>query len=155
VCALHNLAKTSKKPGKTVCANIFRISEGVFWADLPGYGYAEAAAREQQRWSVLVEEYCAKRQNLAGVIWLVDIRQIGVAIDRDAYAWLRRGRKPVLPVLTKADKLSRGAQKQQVSSFAAHFGAFSGPVVYSTLDHASRQRFWDRFEEWRRTGTVE
>jgi GTP-binding protein len=149
VCASRNLAKTSKRPGKTVCANVFRIRDGIFWIDLPGYGYAEAARGEQKRWSVLIEEYCSRRKNLAGIIWLVDIRHIGVAIDREACAWLRQIEKPVLAVLTKADKCSHSERNRQVSSFAAAFAGFGRPVVYSTLDHASRQRFWDRFEGWR------
>jgi GTP-binding protein len=151
-CGQRNLAKTSKRPGKTVCANVFKISESLFWIDLPGYGYAEAAHREQERWSRLIEEYCGRRKNLAGIIWLVDIRHIGLPIDREAYGWLRKLGKPVLPVLTKADKCPRSERSRQAASFTAAFPAFREPFVYSTLDNASRQNFWDRFEQWRGRG---
>ena len=151
-CASRNLAKTSKRPGKTVCANVFRIREGIFWIDLPGYGYAEAARRERKRWSLLIEEYCGRRKNLAGIIWLVDIRHIGVAIDREACLWLRRIEKPVLPVLTKADKCPRAERDRQAATFSATFTGFSAPIVYSTLEHASRELFWERFEAWRGRG---
>jgi GTP-binding protein len=151
VCADHGLARTSKRPGTTVCANLFKLGETLYWVDLPGYGFARTSGHERDRWAALIRDYCGQRRNLAGIIWLVDIRHIGVAIDRTAYAWLRELKKPVLPLLAKADKLSGNEQKRQVREFMKAFGGFAEPVPYSIHEHVSRERFWTRFEAWRNT----
>jgi GTP-binding protein len=148
VCADRALARTSKRPGTTVCANLYRIDEMLYWVDLPGYGFAESRHNEQERWSHLSTDYCEKRKNLKGVLWLIDIRHIGTPIDTEAYSWLRSLKIPVLPLLTKADKLTRNQQQKPVAEFKKVFGLFGDPVLYSTLEHAARERFWERFEGW-------
>jgi GTP-binding protein len=90
----------------------------------------------------------AKRRNLAGIIWLVDSRHIGVDMDREAYAWLALLKKPVLPILTKSDKLTRRESVGQQQSFAKEFGAVGEPVLFSVRDQLCRDRFWQRFEQW-------
>ena len=150
VCAGHSLARTSKRPGTTVCANLYQIEENAtYWVDLPGYGYAQGRHIEKERWALLSGDYCEQRENLRGILWLVDIRHIGTSGDIEAYAWLRTLNKPVLTLLTKADKETRNGQHKQTAAFKRTFAAFGEPVLYSTLDHASRERFWTRFEEWR------
>jgi len=151
VCADHGLARTSKRPGTTVCANLFKLDGSLYWVDLPGYGFARTSGRERDRWSALIRDYCVQRSNLAGIIWLVDIRHIGVAIDGEAYAWLQRLKKPVLPVLAKADKLSVSERQRRAREFMGVFGGFVEPVPYSIHEHVSRERFWMRFEAWRNT----
>jgi len=144
------LARVSKKPGKTTLANLYKLDDGLFWVDLPGYGYAEASIAEKERWGKLIADYCGKRGNLAGIIWLLDIRHPGSKADMEANVWLAGLGRRVLPVLTKGDKLSRSQQKKQVNEFCTIFGFTEEPVVYSSLEHGSRGRFWDRFETWRK-----
>jgi GTP-binding protein len=144
------LARVSKRPGKTTLANLYKLEEGLFWVDLPGYGYAEASFAEKDRWGKLIADYCGKRDNLSGIIWLLDIRHPGIAADMEANDWLAGLGRRILPVLTKGDKLSRSQQKKQVNEFCTIFGFNEEPVVYSSLEHSSRQTFWDRFEIWRR-----
>ncbi len=146
------LARVSKKPGKTTLANLYRLEDGLFWVDLPGYGYAEASADEKDRWSKLIADYCDNRSNLAGIIWLLDIRHPGAKADMEAYNWLGEIGRPVLPVLTKGDKLSRSRQKRQVKEFREIFAFGEEPVIYSSLQHGSRAVFWDRFNAWRKGG---
>jgi len=150
--ACGTLARVSKKPGKTTLANLYRLDDGLFWVDLPGYGYAEASAAEKDRWGKLIADYCGKRGNLAGIIWLLDIRHPGSKADMEALDWLAGLDRRVLPVLTKGDKLPRSQQKKQVNEFCKIFGFTEEPVVYSSLEHGSRGRFWDRFDAWRKNG---
>lgn len=151
VLACGNLARTSKKPGKTTLANLYRLEEELFWVDLPGYGYAKASFSEKERWGRLIADYCEKRSNLAGIIWLLDIRHPGTAADLEASGWLKVLDVPILPILTKGDKLSRNMQQKNVAAYRRAFGFSEMPVVYSALEHASRERFWSRFEAWRRS----
>ncbi|MDR2692695.1 MAG: ribosome biogenesis GTP-binding protein YihA/YsxC [Chitinispirillales bacterium] len=143
-------ARVSKKPGKTTLANLYRLDDGLFWVDLPGYGYAEASIAEKERWGKLIAEYCGKRDNLDGIIWLLDIRHPGAKADMEANEWLAGLGRRVLPVLTKGDKLSRSQRKKQVDEFRKIFEFTDDPIIYSSLEHGSRGRFWDRFYAWRK-----
>jgi len=149
VLASGTLARVSKRPGKTTLANFYKLNEKLFWVDLPGYGYAKACTSEKERWGKLIYDYCTKRDNLTGIIWLLDVRHPGVNADMEAFDWLNELKLPVLPVLTKGDKLSRPMQKKHCSQFCKIFGFQSDPVIYSSLEHASRERFWTGFEAWR------
>ncbi|MCL2183148.1 MAG: ribosome biogenesis GTP-binding protein YihA/YsxC [Chitinispirillia bacterium] len=149
VLACGALARVSKRPGKTTLANLYELEKGLFWVDLPGYGFAKASAAEKDRWSKLIYDYCSKRGSLAGIIWLLDIRHPGVGADMEAHSWLGELGHPVLPVLTKGDKLSRPARKKHSAEFCRIFGFAEEPVVYSSLEHGSRQGFWDGFGRWR------
>jgi len=149
VLACGVLARVSKRPGKTTLANFYRLEEGLFWVDLPGYGYAKACVSEKERWGKLIYDYCTKRDNLAGLIWLLDIRHPGVKADMEAASWLEELKLPVLPVLTKGDKLSRAMQKKQAVEFREIFNFSETPAIYSSLEHASRERFWGAFDKWR------
>ena len=51
-----NLARVSSVPGKTATINFYKL-ENIFFADLPGYGYAKVSKSEKQRWSELIEGY--------------------------------------------------------------------------------------------------
>jgi len=147
--ASGTLARVSKRPGKTTLANLYQLEPGLFWVDLPGYGFAKASTAEKDRWSKLIADYCTKRDSLAGIIWLLDIRHPGIDADMEAREWLVEIGLPVLPVLTKCDKLSRAAQKKHAAEFVKIFGFTEEPVVYSSLEHGSRKKFWDGFDGWR------
>ena len=144
------LARISKKPGKTSLANFYRVSETMVWVDLPGYGYAKTSGSERTRWSQLIASYCEKRSNLRGIIWLIDIRHIGVKNDVEAWQWLKRLNIPVFPVLTKADKLTTREKALHIKQACSFFGFSTEPVVYSINQHDSRRRFWEKFDIWRR-----
>ncbi|MBN1758226.1 MAG: YihA family ribosome biogenesis GTP-binding protein [Chitinispirillaceae bacterium] len=147
----QGLARTSRKPGKTSLANFFRIDSTMIWVDLPGYGYAKTSGSERERWSQLIRIYGEKRECLTGILWLVDVRHPGVKLDLEARAWLDRIGVPVFPILTKGDKLTR-QQAMVHSGKASKILRFTTePVIYSTLQHASRERFWDRFTVWRQS----
>ncbi len=143
------LAKTSKTPGKTSLANLYQIDNSMVWVDLPGYGYAKVSGDEKTRWSTLIADYCTKRPNLLGIIWLIDIRHIGIKADLEAYPWLKSLFKPIFPVLTKADKLTSSQRKQKCKAAVDIFGFSQEPIIYSVLDHSSRDRFWGAFDNWR------
>jgi ribosome biogenesis GTP-binding protein YsxC/EngB len=151
----RRLARVSKMPGKTILANVYRISDGSMWVDLPGYGYARTAKTEKVRWGRLIEEYCEKRKNLKGIIWLLDVRHVGLSIDLEAQEWLGHRHVPLLPVLMKCDKVSRGQLSLQTKSFIKTFSFTFGPVPFSTKEILYRERFWKEYEIWRNEGAVQ
>ena len=147
----QGLARTSRTPGKTSLANFFRIDETMVWVDLPGYGYAKTSGSERERWSHLIRVYGEERRCLTGILWLIDIRHPGVAADREAREWLGEIGVPVFPILTKGDKVTRQQATVQLRRAVSILQLAAEPVVYSTLQHASRERFWERFTVWRQT----
>jgi GTP-binding protein len=142
------LARVSKMPGKTTLANFFSVSDGSVWVDLPGYGHANRARTEQVRWSHLIADYCEKRENLLGAIWLCDSRHPGIDLDIEAYAWFRTLGLPVFPVLTKADKLTRREETENVRRFIDLFHPDAAPVLFSNTGERTREIFWKQFYSW-------
>lgn len=109
----HNgLARTSKTPGRTQLINLFSLGELGQLADLPGYGFAKAPKAVQRQWTELIERYFAKREELCAVVLIVDVRRGLTPLDQQLLAWIGPRFLPVHVLLTKADKLSRGAAKQ-------------------------------------------
>lgn len=100
------LAKVSATPGKTRLIHFFLLNEAWSLVDLPGYGYAKVAHREQDAFNELAAAYLATRPNLRKVFALVDCRLTGREIDLQLLQWLMGTGRPFALVLTKVDKLS-------------------------------------------------
>lgn len=109
-----DIAKTSSKPGKTILLNFFNIGEHYRLVDMPGYGYSARSGNMQRSWQRLVETYLDIRENLTGVILLVDCRRDWSEDEQLLVNWLNRIGRPVVLVLTKADQLKAPEQKTVV-----------------------------------------
>ena len=119
------LARTSKTPGRTQTINFYELAGGARLVDLPGYGYARVPRPMREQWKALVGAYLDSRDPTAVVI-IMDARHPATDLDLQLLAWL--GKRRVLVLLSKADKLSRAEQKktlQQASSLAADVRLFS------------------------------
>lgn len=103
------LARTSKTPGRTQLINYFELDQKRRLVDLPGYGFARVPAKVRQHWRRLMEAYFSGRKSLAGVILVVDVRRGLVDFDRQMLDWAMDCGCPTHVLLTKADKLKRGA----------------------------------------------
>jgi GTP-binding protein len=111
----------SATPGKTSLLNFYRLP-AMYLVDLPGYGFARASKATRAGYRKLVEGYLRTREPLAGVVWLLDVRHPPSAEDRAMQALLVEAERPVLAVLTKADKLSRSQQAQRAREMSAALG---------------------------------
>ena len=118
------LAKVSQRPGKTQEINYFRVGTRFHLVDLPGYGFAKVPANVQRKWAKLVEQYLETREQLAGIVQLVDIRHGPSRQDEEMLEWLAAAGRPALLVATKADKLKRGAQAAAVAKLRRDWPAF-------------------------------
>ncbi len=108
----RNLARTSKTPGRTQLINCFALDPQRRLVDLPGYGYAQVALTLRQQWGELIAAYLERRLSLRALVLLMDVRHPLTALDVQLLElWLMTG-KPCHVLLTKADKLSRGAGLQ-------------------------------------------
>ncbi len=103
-----NLARTSSKPGKTQTLNFYKINEQFHFVDVPGYGYAKVSKSEREKWGQFIEEYITTREQLKGIILLVDIRHEPTKDDQAMYDWLAHINRPTVVIATKADKITKG-----------------------------------------------
>lgn len=111
------LARVSATPGKTTLLNAYRLP-GFYLVDLPGYGFARAGKAARASYRTLVARYLRERPSLAGVAWLLDARHDPSASDLEMQELLVESGRPVLAVLTKADKLGRSAQRERARAIA-------------------------------------
>ncbi|MAK94444.1 MAG: YihA family ribosome biogenesis GTP-binding protein [Gammaproteobacteria bacterium] len=103
------LARISKTPGRTQLINFFEVESGRYLVDLPGYGFAKVPLAVKDKWQRELEKYLRERETLAGLVVLSDIRHPMKEFDQQMVYWSVQSELPVLLLLTKADKLKRGA----------------------------------------------
>lgn len=109
LCQQKSLARTSKTPGRTQLLNFFAVDEQRRLVDLPGYGYAKVAESVKKQWQGTLADYLERRRCLRGLLLMVDIRHPLKPFDRQMLAWGRHIGLPIHMLLTKADKLKKGA----------------------------------------------
>jgi GTP-binding protein len=144
VAGLRKLARVSKTPGRTQLINFFEVAPERRLVDLPGYGFARVAPGTRERWRRLIEAYITRRDSLVGVIVTLDIRRGITELDDELLRWLRALDLPVALLLTKADKLSRGAGLTRQHEVERQIGAGAKLARFSsqTNDGVSEARAW-------------
>lgn len=124
--AQRSLARISKTPGRTQLINFFPVSDDQRLVDLPGYGFAKVPNAIRAEWGKLMDHYFTHRMCLRGLILVMDIRHPLTEFDQHMLAWARDAGLPCHCLLTKADKLSRGAasnQRLKVSQQLREYGS--------------------------------
>jgi GTP-binding protein len=111
----RKLAFVSKTPGRTQQMNFFRVSDGAYLVDLPGYGYAQAPGELRREWGRLIAAYLERRKSLRGLVMIMDVRHPLTPLDQGLLDWFAPTGRPVLILLTKADKLSRSSASRQLA----------------------------------------
>ncbi len=136
LCQQKALARTSKTPGRTQLLNFFALDEQRRLVDLPGYGYAKVAESVKLQWQKELAAYLEQRQSLRGVILLMDVRHPLKDFDRQMLEWSSEIELPVHILLTKADKLKRGAAAKSlllVKKEIAPMGDLASVQLFSSL----------------------
>ncbi|WP_066803433.1 ribosome biogenesis GTP-binding protein YihA/YsxC [Moraxella oblonga] len=132
------LARSSKTPGRTQMINFFNVgSPNSRIVDLPGYGYAQVPEAMKIKWQKELENYLVHRESLVGLILLTDIRHPLKYFDEQMLHWAKDGDLPVHVLLTKADKLKRGAQKTTLLQTKKQLSSLDLPFsiqLFSALD---------------------
>jgi GTP-binding protein len=145
------LARISKTPGRTQLINFFQVEDERYLVDLPGYGYAKAPETVRRHWRQLVERYLEQRRSLRGLFLLMDIRHPLTPLDRQLLDWCRRRRLPVHILLTKADKLKRGAALATLQIVQRQLAAGYPQVslqLFSAIEGTGLDEAHARLDEW-------
>ncbi|KYG67361.1 ribosome biogenesis GTP-binding protein YsxC [Bdellovibrio bacteriovorus] len=101
------VAKVSSTPGKTRLLNFFNMADSYVLVDMPGYGFASRSHSEVLEWHEMIEAYLMTRENLVGLILVMDIRREWTADEELLKKFSDERGFPLAIVLTKADKMSR------------------------------------------------
>jgi len=111
------LAKISVQPGKTRTMNYFLVNDKWHLVDLPGYGYAKVSASQREKWIKATNNYILKRENLALLFVLIDIRIKPQKSDLEFMEMLGNSQVPFARIFTKCDKISKAAEKKAVEEY--------------------------------------
>ncbi len=122
------LARVSATPGKTATINFFSV-DSVYFADLPGYGYAKVSKAEKKRWAELIEGYLHDDRDLALVFQLIDYRHKPTEDDVMMINFLIDSEIPFVVVLTKADKLKKKEREARLEAFKTEIPCFEDITV--------------------------
>jgi GTP-binding protein len=133
---IKSLARTSKTPGRTQQLVYFELDADRRLVDLPGYGYAKVAEKIKRQWQHYMEEYLQQRESLQGLILVMDIRHPLTEFDRQMLSWCDYTKLPVHVLLTKSDKLKRGAinnTTEKVKNELAQLCSHASLQIFSSL----------------------
>lgn len=145
----RRLVKTSSTPGRTQLINFFLINNALSLVDLPGYGYAKVPAAVKKKWGPMIETYLSTRPGLAAVVLLMDIRRTPKEEELRLFDWLAHYHIPVVPVLTKADKLSKTKQKKQLQATARTLDIPERELIlFSAKSRLGKEALWQRMARY-------
>ena len=133
VVGRKGLARTSRTPGATRLINFFELDPGRRLVDLPGYGFAAVPGELRRHWGELVETYFGSRASLKGVIVVMDVRHPLTPNDRAMLELALGHGLPVHLLLTKSDKLGRGAARAALHAVQRDLEGSATVQLFSSL----------------------
>lgn len=119
--ANSRIAQVSNTPGKTRLLNFYQAPK-YRWVDMPGYGFAARSSHERDDWIDMIEPFLSKRENLVGLLIIMDIRRVWSDDETNLLNWIAPRELPSAVVLTKADKISAAEKLEYVESVREESG---------------------------------
>lgn len=148
------LARTSNTPGRTQTLNYYRITpdekEGkpFFLVDMPGYGFAAVNQKARNQWKTLIEQYLDTREELCGVMLLIDLRHPPQPLDHTMAAWLHNHSHNFTIIGTKADKVAKTKVPQLLKQIAKGLDVDPEDTLgFSSQTGFGRDQLWRRVLE--------
>lgn len=150
IVQVRGLARTSRTPGRTQMINFFEIDAVHRLVDLPGYGFAKVATATKTRWNETTADYFEHRKSLLGLVLVMDIRHPLKAMDVQLIQWCGEFEMPLHILLTKADKLSYGAQRQTQLMVQKSVGDQVSVQLFSALKNSGIDEARAKLDAWYR-----
>ncbi len=142
------LCKTSKTPGRTQLINFFELDPQRRLVDLPGYGFARVPKKMRSHWDQVLSGFLLQRYALKGLVIVVDIRRGISELDQALFDMVESA-LPIHLLLTKSDKLSRSAVKNQVVRTQQQIAHTQHTVsTLSTLNRQGLEQLEQRCKQW-------
>ncbi len=143
-------ARTSRTPGRTQLLQFFEIpGQSAVLLDLPGLGFAKVPDRVKKKLERMVLGSLEGREQLKGLLLLIDIRRNPDDIERNLMdIALRRGIKVTI-VVTKADQLPKHKVKPAVQKLVQWAGLHpKDAFAVSAKSHLGIDKLRARMKEW-------
>ena len=102
--------------------NVYNVDERYYLVDLPGYGYAKVSKTVRRELYGLLKRYLSERTQLAGIVWLLDVRRDPSPDDFEMGELIAVRELPTLVAITKSDKFGRGRRAQRAEAILASVG---------------------------------
>jgi GTP-binding protein len=141
------LVKVSSTPGKTREINFFKVNNQFFLVDLPGVGFAKVSNSKRDEMSDFIRDYVEKCKDLKGLVYLVDVRHGGHAIDIETVENIRASGCPVLIVASKRDKANQSELSKGLRSIREKFGLDENPLSVSSFKKFGLDSLWQNILE--------
>ena len=124
-----NFARVGATPGKTVQVNYFLV-DGVYFVDLPGYGYAKVSDNERRRWGMLMEDYFSEPEHISLGVLIVDSRHKPTKDDQTMADYFRASLRPFCVVANKCDKLKKSEIPERLAEIRETLALHDGlPLI--------------------------
>jgi len=148
LCSRKNLAYAGKTPGKTRLLNFFTVDNRVVFTDAPGYGYAIRDAAAAKQFSRLIDPYFADRDQLKGLVLVLDARRKPSEDDIAMCEYGRNAHLSIIAAVTKADKLSRSQLLNNMTVISNDLGIPKSSLVpCSALKKQGIDEMWEKIDE--------
>ncbi|MFC0337822.1 cell division checkpoint GTPase YihA [Kushneria avicenniae] len=146
------LARTSRTPGRTQLINFFTVGDPQYrLVDLPGYGYAKVPEAVRRKWQEHLAHYLRERRSLQGTVLVMDVRHPLTEFDQMMMGWADDNDMPLHILLTKADKLKRGAAMGVLSKVRHQLREWEDLVsvqLFSSQERQGVEALNDRLCRW-------
>lgn len=145
------LAFVSKTPGRTQLINFFRLVNGAFLVDLPGYGYADVPEAIRRQWQGVLAAYLTRRTSICGLVLIMDARRPLTDLDRQMLEWFGPTGKPIHILLTKSDKLTRSEAAKTLSEVRSQLTPWAEQVsvqLFSSLKKTGMEEAEKAIGSW-------
>lgn len=142
-----SLVRTSSTPGRTQLINFFQVNDTLSLVDLPGFGYAEVPLAVKKDWGPMMRTYFEERESLCAILLLFDIRRTPREEELMLIDWARQYDVPLIPIVTKTDKVTKGQRAQHIKAISAASGIDSDEfVLFSMVSREGKDVIWGRIE---------
>ncbi|AFJ02767.1 GTP-binding protein EngB [Methylophaga frappieri] len=151
ITQINGLARISKTPGRTQMINFFTLDETRALVDLPGYGFAKVPEKMKLQWQATLGKYLESRQSLKGLVLMMDCRHPMKEFDLQILLWAKAAALPLHILLTKSDKLSRGAGNGVLQKVRQQLQRTDIPAtvqLFSSLNKSGRDQAISQLDEW-------
>lgn len=111
----RDLVRSSSTPGRTQQINYFLINENIYFADLPGYGYAKMPLQKREKMQKMLAWYLGSDEvKIDSVILIIDVNVGLKETDLDVLDMLHSIGRNVVVVANKVDKSGKTAVQKQI-----------------------------------------
>lgn len=111
-----DLARVSKKPGKTQHINYYLVNNQWYLVDLPGYGYASTSQKNREAWRRMIHSYLERQVHLQYAFVLLDSNIPAQKIDMEFINYLGSKTIPFVLAYTKTDRMSQLICSQNIKA---------------------------------------